>query len=198
MRLTRVTAPVGEAITVGDVKAYLSILDSDAEQDGLIEMLIGAVTDYLDGPSGILGRVICEQVWTLELASWPVGGLALPIEPLSTVAINYVDAEGDSQTLDAEAYDLEGLGGLGESSARPALSWAEGVVLPELGPALYPVSIALTGGAGTASAVPRGLRTAMIMLAGHWFDNRGHVVSQTAAEMPLGISALVARYRRLL
>ncbi|WP_283638103.1 head-tail connector protein [Marinovum algicola] len=198
MRLTRVTEPEIEAITTAEVKAYLSILGDDTERDNLIAMLIGAVTEFLDGPSGILGRVICEQVWTLELASWPTGGLALPLEPLSAVSISYTDTAGDSQALSADAYDLEGLGDLGAGSARPELTWADGVTLPELGTELYPVTITMTGGGATAGAVPKGLRTAMIMLAGHWFDNRPAVVAGGMSEVPLTISALLARYRRML
>lgn len=198
MRLTRVTAPEIEAITLADVKAYLSILDDDEGRDGLISTMIGAVTDYLDGPSGILGRVICEQVWTLELASWPSEGQALPLEPLSAVAVSYIDADGDSQVLSADNYDLEGLGDLGAGSARPELTWADGATLPDLGTALYPVKFTMTGGAATADAVPKGLRTPMIMLAGHWVDNRPAVVAGGMSEVPLTISALLARYRRML
>lgn len=194
MRLTLETAPVIDAITVDEIKAYLEI--DHAERDGLIEDMIGAVSDYLDGPSGILGRVICAQTWTLELERWPVGDLALPIEPISSVSIGYMDVDGNAQTLANSTYQLIGEGGIGQVSARPELIWEAGAELPALhADTMFPITVSMTGGAATAGNVPRGLRTAMIMLAGHWVDNRPVVTAETMAELPLTISTLLARYR---
>lgn len=196
MRLTQVTAPEVEAIGVDEVKEYLEIFHSD--RDDLIGTLIGAVTSYLDGPSGILGRVICEQVWALELTQWPAVRLALPVEPLTSVVVSYIDAEGAEQTLPSSAYQVIGLGDLGQVSTRPELIWEANASLPPLGAGMFPVTVTMTGGAATAGAVPKGLRTAMIMLAGHWFDNRPAVTGASMSEVPMTISTLLARYRRML
>lgn len=188
MRLTRTAAPVGHAITSTEVKAYCRV--DSADEDTLIKSLIGAVHDYLDGPSGILGRAILQQTWRLELTAWP-HRLLLPIEPVSAVAVSWLDAEGTATTLPADSYHL-----ITSPSAQPVIVWKADAALPQLSGQLFPVRIDITAGEADAASVDDGLKTAMIMLAGHWYDHRAAVVSQGTAELPFALSSLLARYRR--
>lgn len=188
MRLARTAAPVGHAITEGEVKAYCRV--DSADDDTLIKSLIGAVHDYLDGPSGILGRAILQQTWRLELTAWP-GRVLLPVEPVSSVAVSWLDAEGTETTLSADSYHL-----ITAPSAQPVIVWKADAALPQLSGQPFPVRIDITAGAADAESVEDGLKTAMIMLVGHWYDHRAAVVPQGAAELPLALSALLSRYRR--
>ena len=91
MRLTRTVDPAELPVSLDEAKQYCRVEHDD--ENLLIESLIVAAVDYLDGPSGILGRAIIEQQWLLELDAWP-SRLALPIEPVSTVTVQYLDKLG--------------------------------------------------------------------------------------------------------
>ena len=188
MRLTQITPPTADAITLEEVKDYLQV-DHD-DQDALLTSLIGAVSSYLDGPAGILGRAILSQMWRLELASWP-DRVALPVEPVSSVSVSWLDADGDESTLSPSSYQLVTAPG-----AQPVIEWERDLTLPQLGVQMYPVRVEITAGAADAASVEAGLKTAMIMLAAHWFEHRSVVVPQASTEIPLAISALLSRYRR--
>ena len=190
MRLTRTTAPVEKAITVDQVKSYCGV--DHAFHDAMIATLIGAVSKYLDGPSGILGRAILQQTWLLELESWP-SRIHLPLEPVSSVAVSWLDAEGVEAILDASSYQL-----VAGPAVQPFIEWEADAALPQLSGQMYPVRVVIAAGAADAASVDDGLKQAMIMLAGHWYDHREAVVAQATSELPLGISALLARYRRVL
>ncbi|MBV6637395.1 MAG: head-tail connector protein [Mameliella sp.] len=191
MRLTRVTEPSEPAIGVDDVKAVLSLHHGD--HDAMIEGLIGAVTRYLDGPGGILGRAIVHQVWRLELESWP-DRIVLPVEPVASIEITWFDAEDVEQTLGVEAFEIIESG----PAARPVVAWNAGVTLPGLGARMFPVRVAITAGAADGASVDDGLRQAMSLLAAYWYENRGAVSAGQAQEIPFGISAMLARYRVML
>lgn len=189
MILTRTVGPAEMAVTVLQAKQQCRV-DSD-DDDALFVDLIATVTDYLDGPSGILGRAIITQTWTARLPGWPPT-YTLPIEPVSAVVVRYTDQTAAEQTLDAALYNL-----ISPLDAAPVIRWETGAVLPVLGSGDYPVEISMTAGYGGAEAVPATIKRAMLMLIEHWYDNRG-VQTDTEIEMPMGVSALLGRYRRLL
>lgn len=193
MLLSLITPPTLLPVTIAEIKGDRRV--KEADDDTRITGLIGAVVDYLDGPSGILGRAIMAQVWRLELAGWPALAIALPIEPVSSVAITYFDVDGAEQTLPETAYRVDHTSG-----TASVLHMTGGSGLPVLEPGrAYPVRIAITAGASDADNASRGLKALITMLVGHWYDNSDAVVvGAGAVEMPLAISTLLARYRKKL
>lgn len=194
MRLTRVTAPTEEAIDAAFVKTLLNIEPDFSETlvDARIDALIGAVTDYLDGPTGILGRAILQQTWLLELERWP-DRLPLPVEPVSAVTVSWFDGVDSEATLPATDYEI-----VSTPASRPELVWTASAALPQLGPRMFPVRVEITAGAVNATAVPKSLREVMGLLAAHWYEHRAAVSGPAAVEMPFGISAMLARHRVML
>lgn len=192
MRLTRTSAPVGLPVSEDAVKLHCRV-DSD-DEDLLITSLIGAAVDYLDGPSGILGRAILQQTWLLERGSW-FNSLVLPLEPIDSVVLTYTDAAGNSQTVAAENYEL-----VCQSSQRTQLVLKDSFTRPALDvSAAYPVRIEMVAGYADAAAVPEAIKVAIQLMVGHWYLNREAVaLGITATEVPMGASALLARYRVLL
>lgn len=192
MRLTRTSAPAGLPVSLDTVKLHCRV-DSD-DEDVLITSLIGAAVDYLDGPSGILGRAILQQTWQLERDSW-FDTLALPLEPIDSVVLTYTDAAGDSQTVAAENYEL-----VRQPSQRTRIVLKDSFTRPALNTsASYPVQIAMVAGYADADAVPEAIKVAIQLMVGHWYLNREAVaLGSIATEIPMGASALLARYRVLL
>jgi uncharacterized phiE125 gp8 family phage protein len=190
MRLTLTTPPAVLPIDKTEMKQH-SRIDHD-DDDDLIDGLISGVVNYLDGPSGILGRAIMEQAWVLELGEWPAT-LSLPIEPVTELTVSYLDEDGASQTLAADTYVLDNA-----PSQASTWRWAKDVTAPALSAtAAYPVTFTMVAGAASAEDVDPGLKVAMKMIAAHWYENRETVVVGTSASMvPMAADALLSRYRR--
>lgn len=190
MRLTLATAPAQTPISVEEAKRQCRITFND--DDDVIAGIVDSVVSYLDGPEGVLGRAIVTQVWQLELAAWP-SCLVLPVEPVQSVAVSYLDTSGAAQNLsDASFY-------LSSWPRQPSeLHWAKGVTLPDVSAtAPFPVIIRMTAGYGAATSTPAAIKRAMLMLAEHWYNNRGLIGDQTV-ELPLSVGALIAPFRRML
>lgn len=191
MRLTRTVDPAELPISRDEAKLYCRV--EHDEEDTLIDSLIAAAVDYLDGPSGILGRAIIQQQWLLELDAWP-SRLALPIEPVSSITVQYLDKLGAETDVPENQFVI-----IDAPSARTVLEWVEGFQAPELSNTCYPVKISITAGFGAATDVPEGIKVAIKMMVGHWYDNRETVVlGVSVAELPMAVNALLARYRLML
>lgn len=54
----------------------------------------------------------------------------------------------------------------------------------------------MTAGYADAAAVPQGIKQAMLLLVGSWYENREATISgATIAEVPFAVDALIAPYR---
>ena len=186
----RVTAPAEAPISLAQAKAHLRI---DYEDDDLyIAALIDAATGHLDGWSGLLGRALVTQTWRQDFPSLPADGkFRLPLAPVAAVSsITYLDAEGAVQTLDPAAYTLPVADGLGPYvrlvAAPPATARRDDAV-----------SVTFTAGYGPPADVPAAIRHALLLLVGHWYAAREAASAVAMTELPLGVSALLAPFRRL-
>lgn len=189
MILTRLAAPADALVSINQAKAHCRV---DGDDDTLLlSELIDTAEDYLDGPSGILGRALIDQTWSARLASWPAV-FALPVEPVRSVVITYMDQAGTTRTLAGDQYRL-----VQPLDAAPQIEWASGMSLPALALVDYPIEITMQAGFGAQADVPPAIQRAALMMVEHWFANRG-VIAAGGQEMPLAASALLARYRRVL
>lgn len=186
MRLTQTTAPITTSVDLVLAKVQCRVEHSD--DDSFIDSLIGAADRHIER---ILGRAVMPQTWLLELAAWQ-DVLVLPVEPVRSVVVTYTDAAGDQQTLDAASYSL---------SAWPSMAtewrFVSGALQPELHEGEYPVRFAIAAGYANAYAVPDDLKAAVQMLVSHWYQHREAVAAGAMTEVPMGVSALIAPYRRL-
>jgi uncharacterized phiE125 gp8 family phage protein len=158
----------------------------------LIAGIVDSVVSYLDGPEGILGRAIVTQVWQLELEAWP-SCLVLPVEPVQSVTVSYLDTSGTAQNLsDASFY-------LSSWPRQPSeLHWAKGITLPDVSAtAPFPVIIRMTAGFGSAASTPAAIKIAMLKLTRHWYDNPS-LIGESSQELPVMVGSLLASFRRML
>ncbi|MFG1454569.1 head-tail connector protein [Xanthobacter sp. V2C-8] len=189
----RVTAPALPPVSLTQAKAHLRV--EHDEDDLYISELIDTATARLDGWSGILGRALVTQTWRHDFPGWPEDGkLRLPLAPvLSVEGITYIAPDGAVQTLDASAYTAPRADGLG-----PYVRLRQGHSWPATARDEDAVSVTFTAGYGaTVAAVPADIRHAILLLVGHWYNAREAASETALTELPLGVSALLAPYRRI-
>lgn len=183
MALTRITGPAFPVVSLAEIKAHARVLHSD--DDTLLEQLVAAAADHLNGSTGILGMCLASQEWELSYDQFPAGPIKLPLGPvLSVDEVTYLNEAGSAVTLSPLDYEIDLTNG--DGWVAPVDSW------PATGSYLNAARIAFTAGHATAADVPAALRVAVMMLAGHWYNNR-----EGQGELPASVDALVMPYKRV-
>lgn len=190
MRLTLKTPAATTPLSLAECKAHLNVLFDD--DDSLINGFLAAGVAHIDGRDGVLGRCILNQTWNQVMADWPCGRIIrLPFPDVSAVVVQYAAAGGGTETLSADNYFLR------EDSTSSYIEIHKAVDLPRLDyTAEKPVSIDLTAGFGaTAGTVPEPIRQAILLLVGHWYENRNETSDKEQKSLPFAFNALIAPYR---
>lgn len=195
MGMSLITGPASEPVTLAEAKAHLRV--AIADDDGLIAGYVLAARNHLEE---ITGRAFLSQTWEYSLdGDWPwyldlethrhSRLIQLPKPPLQSVtSVTYIDASGATQTLASNQYVVETGATIG--SIYPAY----GVQWPSV--RCQRASITIRFVAGWSSLFPESIRQAILLLAGHYYENRETVViGQSPAELPMAVSSLIAPFR---
>jgi len=187
-----VLAPASGPITLGQVKSQSNI--EDDEQDAGIELMIDAAIALLDGYTGTLRRALIEQTWQQDFGAFPACALRLPLGDLISVSsVTYYDNNNAQQTLATSVYaafsDPQGP----FLKLKPDQSWPSTYTRDDA------VRVTWKAGYGDAAEdVPADIRHAMLMLVGHWYENREAViVGEIPAPLQLAFDALTRRHSRV-
>lgn len=167
--LTRKTGPETPLVSLPQMKLHLRVDPQDEEEDALIQALIDAAISHIDGPRGVLGRCVSEQVWSWVLPEIS-GPVRLPIPFVSAASAVVIDG--------AVAVPLR---------LSQGQIWAH--VTPETS-TLGPVRIDMT--VGSPIDTHPAIIAAIKLLVGHWYLNREAVVSGSATSIPLGVDRLLS------
>lgn len=184
--LKRTVAPASDPVSVAEAKAQSRVLGTS--EDTLIERLVAAAVDHIEGPYGI-GVVLSEQTWELALDWFPLS-IELPLYPVQSVtSIEYEDTAGVMQTVDSSVYRVD----THSNPARITLDFNQTWPTPQA----VSNSVKVKFVAGHANGdVPQSLRHAIVLLAAHWFEHREAVaLGTTATDMPMAVESLLARWR---
>jgi uncharacterized phiE125 gp8 family phage protein len=180
MAVYQITAPVALPVSLDEAKAHLRVLDSS--EDALIGALLSSAVSMLDGRDGALGRALEPQVWELSIDGFPEV-IVLPLGPVTAVAsITYIDVAGAAVVLPGSQYqvDLTGVDGRIVASG----GWPETADVPS--------AVKVRWSAG--GSVPAAIRTAILLLVGHWYLEREG--GEGAAGLPPAVAAIVRQFRR--
>ena len=194
LRPVLVAVPAAPVVSTDEIKAHCHVDYSD--DDALLDRFVAAATAHLDGWTGILGRCLINQDWRQDHWYWPTCRyLRLPFPDVSKVIVNYYDVDNVKQTVDGSLYDLM------EDESGSKIWFKDAFTYPTI---YYNrrdgLQVTVTAGYGaSASDVPEAIRQAVMLLAGHWYENREAVVLgriMAPTELPFAVSALIEPYRR--
>ncbi len=169
--MERLTAPTESLVSLAEAKAHLRV--AHLAEDGLIQSLIDAAHDTLDGFEGQLGRALAPQSWRWRSACvdeiFARGSIRLPLVPfVSVTQFAFDDLNDAPQILAADQFKVRALEGFG--SIEPALN--------AVWPAMREVRIDYQAGVSPAADPKRAthIRAAMLLMVGDWYSNRDAAV----------------------
>jgi uncharacterized phiE125 gp8 family phage protein len=166
MRLTLITPPAVEPVTLEEMKDHLRV-DHD-DEDVVIQNYITAARQKLEGRNGLLGRCLISQKWRMTFDRF-TREIELPFPPVQSVdRISYLGLSGDEVVMNPVDYRLSGLGDIDGTKIRyrHAYGWPETYE----GDSAF---IEFTAGYGDGPAdVPEPIRQAIKVYAAHLYENR--------------------------
>lgn len=180
LTLTRAKLHLRLAMNVEEAEAYTN-------EDAIIQGLIDAAYQYAEHATQ---ATLATRTKTLVLDSFPPGAgkIELPWTPVTAIeSLDYVGPAGDEHSLEAEALRLD------TRSIYPTLAPQWGSQWPRTTD--EPECITITATAGDAET-PSDVEVALLLLIGHWYENRESVVIGTiSSAVPMSVDMLLAPYR---
>lgn len=208
----RTTDPATEPVTATELDTFLRGDGAlEAAESDFLDSLIASAREYVERHTR---RALINQTWTLMLDGWPASGdkmgwwdgvregamsmgqarsVELPMAPLvSVTSIKTFAQDNTETTFNSSNYYLNTLSTPGEIILN------DGTVWPTFTRSRNGIEIVYVAGYGAnATDVPSPLRTAVKQLAGHWYENREYVKTQSdqnQAPAPMHIAAILDRY----
>jgi uncharacterized phiE125 gp8 family phage protein len=154
----------------------------------MLARLITAAREYVEQHTN---RQTTVATWELTLDRWPSGHIIrLPRPPLASVtSLKYYDADNVQQTWSSSNYLVRTSHEPGQVHKYNTVTWPTVKDRPD--------AIAVRYVAGVAQAsVSQRIKAAILLLVGHWFENREAVVIGTiATEIPVAVQSLLEQLR---
>lgn len=178
MTLKPITAPQAEPLRLGMVKKHRVIMTDD--DDALLTLYIESARRYAENYTE---RAFIVQQWELHLSEFS-DRIDIPLPPLQSVdSVAYLDENGDRQILATSVYQTVSDNNsayicLAHDQSWPAVRAEPGSVI-----------VTFTAGYGEKPEdVPANIRTAMLLMVGHQYENREAIVIGTISSvLPLGV-----------
>lgn len=186
MALKVITPPAEEPVTIDEARAQCRV-DGD-DEDTLID---GYITTARIWVEGFANRALISRTLEWVLDAFPCSGtIELPLPPLGSVtSLKYTDAAGVESTFSADNYLVDADGVPGRLALRTGYTWPA-VTLQ----AIAGVRVRFVAGYGAAADVPRHFRQAILLLVGHYYENREEVQAGSGiaiTQIPMGVRSLL-------
>lgn len=184
MGLKLITPPTSEPVTLAEAKAQCRVdIDTD---DTLIGNLITAAREWCELHDW---RVYMPQTWDLYLDDWPSKNtIEIPQPPLQSItSFKYVDADDVESTLDSNEYYVDAVSDPGWLILKSAYDWPAVTLRDANG-----IVIRFVAGYAGAADVPMRIKQAILLLVGHWYENRENtIVGAVNRSIEFGVKALL-------
>lgn len=190
MDLKTITTNVPLAVTESELEEHINLEDGHPETTPFLEALIKSAQQRIERATA---RALTQTDYLLTLDDFPAE-IQLGRDPIESVAsIEYLDTDWNWQTLATTEYFVSGIGSNFGVRVRPAKDkqW------PDAGSINANVKVTFRAGYGASAAdVPADLKSAVLMLAAHLYENReATLVGVNVQDMPMGVEEVVDSYR---
>ena len=189
--IRQTTEPTYEPVTLERARQHLRLFATGSPEAHPDDDL---VSDYITA-----SRVMAEQFTDriivqrqIELrAKWLSRFMTLPVTPVVSIdSIDYTDTEGNAQTLSDYVVDL---------NQEPATLYIENPPsIQDDSRIVFTVTAGYRSGDSPASAdlIPQTIKQAILMLVGHFYENRESVVTGVQSmKVPMAFEALLWPHR---
>ena len=188
--VTRATGPAVEPLTVAEAKLHLRVDISD--DDVFIGTLITAAREWVEA---YLDRTLITTQLILRAAEFPTEELELARPPMvasgtaTAVVITYTLADTTTATLSTALYRVDRTSTPGNVAPIINGTWPSDVIEDA-----NAVAVTYWAGYGpTSASVPATIRHAMLMLIGHWYEQRSAVLTATISKpLEFAVESLLA------
>lgn len=184
----RTVTPATTPVSLSEVKAHCRVDDNSS--DSVLAGLLAAAVDHLDGWTGVLGRCLVTQTWRQDFDGFE-RCMRLPLGPVASItSVTSRNAAGQLATVNSGDYSLK------TDALGSYVRFKDGFDFPTDLNETSAVSVTYV--AGTAAAdVPAAIKAAIMLLVSHWNEHREAAIEGSVAELPMGVAALIAPYRRV-
>ncbi len=186
------TAATVYPVSASTLKAHLRVDSSD--EDTILTQYLAAATAWVEDYTK---RPLITRTMTLTLDTFPSSGeIVLPFSPVTAISsVKYYDTAAAQQTLSSSAYwsVLNEIDGPGRIILKSTESWPD---LQEDRPRAVEVIFVCGYGATEDVSVPSEIRSAILLLAAHYFENRLPIITGTiVAEVGFTVLSLLGPRR---
>ena len=183
-----VDAPLITPITIEEVKAQLRVEHDD--DDTILTRLIDVAVAYTD-VRGALGQAMITQKWAQWINANPPQNVSLILGPVQNVtAVKYYDTDGVLQTDDVNNYQVFGTDFATVISPKDSFTWPVSQQRSDAIKIEYEI-----GYGDEITSVPQTIRHALMLLIGHWYDNREQTGVDELSNIPFGYEEMLNLHR---
>jgi len=176
---------VMEPLTINEVYSYPRLTGVDRTEELLLKGLITAAREYCEQ---ITRRALATQTIEVYLDHFPCGDrFELPRPPLqSVISVKYTDSGGtENMMAPGTDYLVDGGSNAGKIVLPYGRSW------PSFTPySVNPIVVTYVAGYDAYNPIPRSIKLAMLLLIGHWYENR-EAVGNVGGRIEYGVQSLL-------
>lgn len=184
--LSLVTAPAAEPVSLAEAKKQVEVATAYTAHDSHLTRLITAARLYAEKWTH---RQIVTATWDYVMDRFPCGidPIILPLAPLQSVTtLKYYNTDDTQQTWSSANYLVSTARTPGQIQLALNVNW------PAISGRRDAITVRFVAGYGLAAACPEDLKAAMLLLIGHWFENRTEVITGTiTAKIPIAAERLL-------
>lgn len=187
---SRVLAVYSEPVSLEEARAqcYLTAEDSDGHpQDSSLLIYISAARDWAERFAGL---AFARKRIQLSVDLFPTD-IELEAPATNIISVEYYDSNGEIQTLAPQAYILD------SSSEKSWLSPANGYDFPDtqIRPNAVKVTYETGFGDSDSEEIPPSAKQAILLMIGHFFENREDSIDKALTTIPNGAKVLIRQLR---